>query len=164
MSNLIRWNPGREFAAMDRWMDRMLNQFWGGQSGETYFGAMPATDVEETENEIVVKAELPGFSPDQIDIRLEGNVLTLKGQVSSEQERKDEGQVHLRERRMSSFQRSFSLPTSVDPDKAEANFENGVLTLTLPKREDARARRIAVNSSRQIEAQGATNNNNGNKR
>ncbi|MCC7207573.1 MAG: Hsp20/alpha crystallin family protein [Anaerolineae bacterium] len=163
MSNLIRWNPAREFAAMDRLMDRMLNQFWGGQNGDAVFGGLvPATDVHETENEIVVKAELPGFNPDQIDIRVEGNVLTIKGQVSSEQERKEEGQVHLRERRMSSFQRSFSLPVGVDPDKAEANFENGVLTLTLPKREDARARRIAVNASRQIEAQGA--NTNGNKR
>ena len=160
MSNLIRWNPAREIAAMDRWMDRFMNQFWGGADGETFFGNMPATDVNETENEITIKAELPGFNPDQIDIRLEGNVLTLKGQVTSEQERKDEGQVHLRERRMSSFQRSFTLPTSVDADRAEANFENGVLTLTLPKREDARARHIAVKGSRQIEAETGGNNHN----
>lgn len=159
MSNLIRWNPAREMAAMDRWMDHFVNQFWGGSNGETFFGSVPATDVHETENEIVVKAELPGFSPDQIDIRLEGNVLTLKGQATSEQERKDEGQVHLRERRMSSFQRSFALPSGVDADKAEANFENGVLTLKLPKREDARARHIAVKGGREIEA-GKTGGNN----
>lgn len=159
MSNLIRWNPVREMAAMDRWMDRFMNQFWGGSTGEAFFANMPATDVSETENEIVVKAELPGFSPDQIDIRLEGNVLTLKGQVTSEEERKDEGQVHLRERRMSSFQRSFTLPSGVDADKAEANFENGVLTLTLPKREDARARHIAVKGSREIEAGKISSNN-----
>lgn len=152
MSSLMRWNPMREMATMDRMMDRMLSQFWGGSSGESLLGSAPAMDINETENDIVVQAELPGFNPDQIDIRLEGNVLTLKGQMTSEQEQKEEGQYHLRERHMSSFQRSISLPTSVDADKAEANFENGVLTLTLPKREEARARRISVKGTKQIDA------------
>lgn len=149
MSTLIRWNPFDELRDMDRLFDRVWRN--SDFASLTNGWAAPAVDVFEKDNAIVVQAELPGFSPDQIDISIEGNVLHLKGEQKTEQA-PDNDQYHLRERRFTSFRRSFTLPVSVDTNKAEAVFENGVLTLTLPKDEAALPKKINVTPKKEITA------------
>jgi HSP20 family protein len=147
MSNLIRWNPFRELGSasepFNRWLDEAFTL-----PGFFSHTEMPRLDVVEKDAEIVVTAELPGFAPENIDVRVEGDVLTLRGEVKTETKEEKgnggKGQYHVHERRMSTFVRSVRLPTSVNTEKSSAEFENGVLTLTLPKREDAKANRITI--------------------
>jgi HSP20 family protein len=102
-------------------------------------------DVSETDDQFKVKASVPGLNPDQIDITLEKNVLTIKGETETEDEQ--EGEVyHLRERRFGSFSRSITLPGQVDPDAVSASYDNGVLTVTVPKTEEAKPRRIPIHN------------------
>ena len=142
MRSLIRWNPVNDLLSMDRFFD---------QPWSTVFGGIPALDMSETDDMIKIEVELPGFAADQIDIKLEGNVLHLKGEQRADQE-KNEGEYHLRERKMVSFQRSLTLPATVNTEKAEAHFENGVLTLKLPKNESAVPKRIKVTPQKEIAA------------
>ena len=99
----------------------------------------------QTDDEIVVKASLPGFKADEVQINVTGDVLTLKGEVKHEEEKNDRS-WHIREQRWGSFQRSVALPTNVVSDKAKAEFENGILTITLPKAEEVRPRTITINA------------------
>lgn len=106
---------------------------------------VPDTDVVERENEIQVVSELPGMNPDEVELSLENNVLTIAGEKHEERERGGEGDTfHLSERRWGRFSRSFVLPREVDSERISANFENGVLTVTIPKSEKARRRRIDI--------------------
>ncbi|MBX3086337.1 MAG: Hsp20/alpha crystallin family protein [Anaerolineae bacterium] len=147
---LTRWNPMRELAEFDR----MFNRFWNDSRvyEQEAFGTVPAIDLKENDNAFVMQAELPGFTPEQIDVRVENGVLFLKGKRETEEKKDEEGQYHLHERRSTSFERAFRLPSAVDTEKAEAQFENGVLTLTLPKSPEAQPKRINVTPSKQIEA------------
>lgn len=107
----------------------------------------PALDVSENNDAYVIKASLPGWKPENVDITYEGGALTLKGEVNEEQEQKDENtRWHRREIRRASFARSIALPTEVEPDKAKAEFENGVLTLTLPKAEVVKPKQIKISA------------------
>jgi HSP20 family protein len=148
MSTLTRWNPFQELRDIERLFDRV----WAGNDfgNWTENWTVPVVDIFERDNSIVVQAELPGFSPDQIDISVENNVLHLKGEQKTEQS--ENNQYHLHERTFSSFRRSFTLPMSVDVNKAEAVFENGVLTLTLPKDEAALPKKINVVPNKEITA------------
>jgi len=107
-------------------------------------------DVTETENELVVKASVPGVKPEDVQITVQGDTLTIRGESKAEEE-KDSGHWHLRERRFGTFQRSLMLGTPVDADKAEASYEHGVLTLTLPKAENAKPRQIKIGGSGQAQ-------------
>lgn len=115
----------------------------------------PDTDVVESENEIKVVAELPGMSAEQIDVSLENNILTISGEKEETRERQGEkAQYHLSERRWGRFSRAFVLPREVESDRIEAVFKDGVLTLSIPKSERAKPRRIEVSSqdeSRRVE-------------
>jgi HSP20 family protein len=126
--------------AMDRLFDdaftRPLSPRDGGWSG-------PAVDMYQTDDEVVVKAALPGFKADEVQINITGDVLTLRGEVKHEEEQKERA-WHIREQRWSSFERSIALPTDVTADKAVADFENGVLTITLPKAEEVKPKTITV--------------------
>jgi HSP20 family protein len=107
----------------------------------------PALDVTENNDAYVIKASLPGWKPENVDITYEGGTLTLKGEVHDEQEQKDENtRWHRHEICRSSFSRSIALPTEVEPDKAKAEFENGVLTLTLPKAEVVKPKQIKISA------------------
>ena len=140
MSNLTRWNPNRDFVSVNEMMNRLFDQaFVLPQNGNR----TPSVDVVENDDNIVVKAELPGFNPDNIDIRIEGNLLQLRGEYDQNNE-KNEGQYHVREMQHASFNRTIPLPTTVDTNKANAEFENGVLVLTLPKHETAMPRKINI--------------------
>jgi len=145
MTNLTRWDPFREMMTlrnwMDRWMDTPLNtlSIWQPATWDL------ALDVAETDEDFVVKASLPGIAPDDLEITYNNNILTIKGEVKEEKD-VEEPRYHLRERRYGSFSRSISLPSSVKAEAIEASYEAGVLTLHLPKAEEAKPKRIPVRS------------------
>ena len=145
MSNLIRWEPAREMMtlreAMDRLFDDAFTRPLSIRDGWTM--ASPAIDMYQTENEVVVKASIPGIKAEEVQINITGDVLTLKGEVKQEEERKEKA-WHIREHRFGSFERSVALPTAVKTDKAEAVFENGVLTITLPKADEVKPKTINI--------------------
>jgi HSP20 family protein len=103
----------------------------------------PAIDMFQSDDEIVVKAALPGIKADEVQINITGEVLTLKGEVKQNQEIEEKA-WHIREQRFGSFERSIALPTDVVADKAQADFENGILTITLPKAEEVKPKSITV--------------------
>jgi HSP20 family protein len=110
------------------------------------FEGMPlAVDVMETKDDVVVKASVPGIKPDDLDITLSGETLTIKGEFKSEQKTEDASYIR-QERRYGSFERTLTLPTQIVGDKAKAEFENGVLTLTLPKAEEVKPKTIKVHT------------------
>ena len=133
-----------ELARLHDEMDNLLGSFFGNWEWPG-FGqrAWPALDVAEGENEYVVKAEVPGCKADDIDIEIHGNVLTISGEKTEEQEKKEKGYYHV-ERSYGSFRRDISLGGDVDADKIEAACKDGVLTVTLPKSEKAKATRIKI--------------------
>jgi HSP20 family protein len=128
--------------AMDRLFDdaftRPINLRDGGWSS-------PALDMYQTDDEVVVKAALPGFKADEVQINITGDVLTIRGEMKHEEEQKEKA-WHIREQRWNSFERSVALPTAVTSDKASADFENGILTITLPKAEEVKPKTITVNA------------------
>jgi HSP20 family protein len=140
-------------------MDRMFEEPFFGRRGDGQQNWGLPLDVSEREDSYVVRASIPGIDPDEIDISISDNVLTIRGEMKHEADRQNERYV-LRERRMGNFTRSVSFPTAIDSDRAEASCDYGVLTLRLPKAETARPRRIGISgrAGRQtIEGQGATN-------
>ncbi len=149
MSRLVRWDPFRDLVSMRQQMDRLMDDWLAqsGEGGESAAGSFRrlALDVSENENAYMVRASVPGLQPEDLDINLQDNTLTIQGETRSESEREGE-QWHLRERRFGRFQRSITLPNNVDVDKVDARYENGVLTLTLPKTEEAKPRKISVRS------------------
>lgn len=145
---VIRWDPFRELGTLQDRMNRLFDDVTrGGGNGEptSTTAWSPAVDIVETENEIHVKAEVPGVSLGDIDLSLENNVLTLKGERKFEKESKDEN-YHRIERSYGSFSRSFSVPSSVDAASIKADYKEGVLTITLPKTQKAKPKQIAINS------------------
>jgi HSP20 family protein len=105
--------------------------------------SVPAIDMYQTDDEIVVKASIPGFKAEEVQINVTGEILTLRGEMKHEDEKKEKS-WHIREQRWGSFERSVALPTQVVADKAKAEFENGVLIVTLPKAEDVKPKTITV--------------------
>ncbi len=139
------WRPF-EFDRVRREMDRLWDSFLegrpmrrAGDSGEW----LPSIDVSETKGDLVIKAELPGMDPKDIDISMNNGFLTIKGEKKHEREEKDEN-YHLVERSYGSFTRSVRLPREVQSDKITASFKNGVLRVTLPKFEDAKKKEIKI--------------------
>jgi HSP20 family protein len=147
MMTLVRWNPTRDMMRPRNEMYRLVNEFFrGGHGGEGGWWAgawTPAVDMYESDQALTLKAELPGFSKDDVQVDIKDNVLTLKGERKREHEVKEE-QYHRVERVFGAFRRSFVLPALVDADKAEATFKDGVLELKLPKAEEAKPKRIGI--------------------
>jgi HSP20 family protein len=143
MSNLVRIDPFRELWVFRSAMDRLYDET-AGLPG-TAIGALgfPAIDLYQTDDDVVVKSSLPGMNAKDLNISVTGDVLTLRGEVL--EERDTEGaQYHIKERRSGSFTRSIALSAAVVADKAEAQFENGILTLRLPKAEEVKPKTITV--------------------
>jgi HSP20 family protein len=143
MTNLVRWEPFREMLTLREMMDRMIDEVFERPFGVTFAGQVPAIDMYQTDNEVVVKAALPGVKADDVQINVTGDVLTIKGEIKQEEEQKGRS-YHIREHRWGAFERSIILPTAVVADKARAEFENGILTITLPKAEEVRPKTITV--------------------
>jgi len=146
MANIIRQDPLREAYSMSRALDRMLDRAFGDYSlewDENVQFSLPL-DVIEKEDEFIVKANVAGYDPDKIDITYTNNMLTIKGEMKEEKETKEEGRYHMRECRAGSFCRTISMPGLIESGKIEAETENGILTLHLPKKEEAQPKRIEV--------------------
>jgi HSP20 family protein len=127
--------------AMDRLFDDAFTRPLSIRDGWSM--ATPAIDMYQTDNDVVVKASIPGIKAEEVQINVTGDILTLKGEVQQEEERKDRA-WHIREQRFGSFERSVVLPTDVKSDKAEAVFENGILTITLPKADEVKPKTINI--------------------
>ncbi len=141
---LQRWDPFAELRRMDQTIDRLWRGF--GSTGSAEGGlerwGVPLDVVQEGDN-IIIHASLPGVGPESIQVTIEDDVLTIRGETASERETK-EGSYLMRERRSGSFHRSLRLPDSVDTEKAESSYEHGVLSITFPKQEAKKAKRIEV--------------------
>jgi HSP20 family protein len=146
MSNLIRWEPAREMMSLREAMDHLFDDAFTRPFGQFdgWRGAdVPAVDMYQTDNDVVVKASLPGLKADDVQISVTGDVLTLKGEAKEQNEVKEKN-YHLREQRWGSFERRLMLPADIISDKAKAEFEDGVLTITLPKAEEVKPKMISV--------------------
>ena len=155
MRKVVRWNPTAMRRSLINDFEDMVDSMMRLQPYEEQMSWNLALDVAENDESFIIKASVPGVDPDDIEITLEDNTLTIKGTISEEKEI-EEGTYHLRERRSGQFLRSVTLPARVHSDDVSAGIENGVLTLTVPKAEEARARRIAIQrdgQSKVIEAQ-----------
>src|SRR5260370_35295325 len=142
---LDRWDPLREMMTLREAMDRLFQESVVRPTGSFLAGARGATpvDIAERDNSFVVQAAMPGIAPEEIQVTVKGNTLTIRGEHKDEEERGDQNWL-VRERRSQSFYRSVTLPAAVNADKAEAKYENGVLTLILPKAAEALPKPIPI--------------------
>jgi len=148
MSNIIRWNPYREMMILRNAMDRLVdsNNIPGSANNQPKTWGL-ALDVSESDDEFLVQASLPGVNPEDVDITFESDVLTIKADVHADVEEEDnERRYYMRERRFGSFCRSLTLPSTIDAEAIEANYEAGILSLHLPKAEETKPKRIEVKS------------------
>ena len=144
MRTLMRWDPFAEFASLSRTLER---GHWGVPNSDTRrFDLTPAVDLLETDNEVVVKASLPGVKAEDVDISVNDGILTVKGEKKSDDKTEGEN-FYRREIRYGAFSRSLPLPAAVDQEKAEATFADGVLTVTLPKSAEAKPKQIKIKAS-----------------
>lgn len=150
---IVRWNPARELTAfptdilsMQREINRMFDDFFRSDRDESSLLAQawkPAVDIVEEDDAYVAKIELPGVNKDDVKITMQDNVLTVRGEKKAEKKGKEEN-MHRVERFYGSFQRSFTLPSSVKNDKIEADYKDGILTINMPKAEEAKPKQIEV--------------------
>lgn len=149
--NIVRYDPFRELRGLQDEMNRLFSSTFSRGSSNDGDQIMrgswnPSVDIFENQNQIVLEAELPGMKPEDVEISIENNVLTLHGERKFE--KKDENDnFHRVERSYGSFTRSFTLPPTVGSENATAEFENGILRLTLAKREEAKPRRIEIKTT-----------------
>ncbi len=161
MFEMTRWDPFQEMMSLREAMNRLLEESMlpsraigeGKETGQlttrgTRMMAAPAIDIQEQDDGFLVRASLPGIRPEDVRIEVQGNQVTLSGQMREEQEN-ERGNYLVRERRVGQFFRAFTLPTEVNAEGAEATFANGTLTLRLPKSESGRSRQIPVRAEGQ---------------
>jgi HSP20 family protein len=145
--SLIRWRPTRDLLSIRDEVNRLFDNFFTGlperRRGLLEGEWAPSVDIAETDNDVVVTAELPGVKQDDVDITITDDVLTLKGEKKEEKEVKEKN-YHRIERSYGSFQRSVSLPAGVQADKAKATYKDGVLHITVPKAEEAKPKQIKI--------------------
>jgi len=146
MTNLTRWEPFRDMVSLREAMGRLFEDSFV-RPGTSRLSVSPkgalAVDVYETSDDVVVKTAIPGADPDDVDISLTGDTLTIKAEIKADEEVDEEDYVY-RERRLGTYSRSFGLPSLVEANGAEAEVENGVLTLRLPKVEEAKPKAIEI--------------------
>jgi len=143
MSNLTRWEPIHEMMSLREAMDRLFDDAFTRPVSMRDLSAMPLIDLSEDDDEITVKAVLPGLKPEDVQISVTADVLTIKGEFKNEDESKNRNYL-IRERRFGSFERMMQLPTEVQTEKAHADFADGMLTLRLPKAEAVKPKSISI--------------------
>ena len=143
--NIVRWSPFGEDSLLQNHMNRLFENAWKGWPGDALGTSNwnPPVDIYESEGELTVNLDLPGVDPDNVEVSVENNVLTIRGERRFE-EKQDKENYHRVERSYGSFARSFTLSTRVDADKIRANYNAGVLTITLPKAEAAKPKKIQI--------------------
>jgi len=144
---IVRWEPFRDLVTSQRDFDRLFREAFSPVYGEGELSTRtwaPPVDIYENGDNLVLKAELPGVDPKEVEIRVEDNTLYLKGERKFEKEVKEEN-YHRVERSYGAFTRTFSLPNTIDSDKVQAEYKDGVLTLTMPKKEEAKPKTIKIN-------------------
>jgi HSP20 family protein len=150
---IVRWEPVRDLVSLQDRMNMLFNQSFrginrGGSEEDWAQGAWsPAVDIYEKDGNIVLKAELPGIEAKDVDVTVENNILTLRGERQFDQEVQRENYQRV-ERSYGAFTRSFTLPTVVETEKIKAEFKDGVLRMTLPKKEEAKPKQISINVTR----------------
>jgi HSP20 family protein len=143
---LVRWEPARELTSLQNDMNRLFNTFFDTPTtgnGDTARRWIPAMDVVETDDHFVLKADLPGLAEEDVNVEVEDNVLTVSGERKAEHEDKRDGYVRV-ERSYGSFRRSLTLPEGIDPEAVSASFDKGVLEVRIPKPEQRKPRRVAI--------------------
>ena len=158
MTLITRWDPFREFVTIQDRLNRLFRESQGTEGREealTTSTFAPPVDVYEDEHNITLKIEVPGIDEKDIDVRIENNTLTVHGERKFEKEEKEENYRRV-ERQYGSFTRTFTLPTTVDPEKVEANYDKGVLKVKLAKKAEAKPKQIKVNvgGEKTLEAKG----------
>jgi HSP20 family protein len=152
---VVRWEPFRELAALQSEMSRFMNQVWGtpaaggGNGGTTW---LPALDVWETDDALVISADLPGVDEDKVSLEVEDGVLTISGTRERKVEQKDDRYYRF-ERRYGTFSRSVTLPQGVNEEDIKASFANGVLEITVPKPAERKPKRISIGTRGAIEGE-----------
>ena len=143
---MVRWEPVRDLLTLQDRVSRMIEGSYRGGDEDWALGGSwaPAVDVYEKDGNIVLKAELPGLDPKDVDVRVENNILTLRGERRFDDEVKRDN-YHRVERAYGTFTRSFTLPNAVDTNNIKADFKDGVLHVVLPKKEEAKQRQIQIN-------------------
>jgi len=145
----LRHEIEQPLESFQREMSRLVESFFGPEAPSFHGAWAPSMDVAETENDVVVKADVPGMTADDINVTLAGNVLTISGEKKDER-KESKGSYSVVERRYGKFQRSVTLPAGIDSEKAQAEFKNGVLSITIPKTEETRAKKIPVKGEKQL--------------
>jgi HSP20 family protein len=144
MATIARLEPFRGLSTLQDQFNRLFNESFRNQTEESALTSWsPAVDIYETPNELVVKADLPDVNEKDIDVRVENNLLTIRGERKFEKSVSEENYLRV-ERTYGAFSRSFSLPNTVNAEKIGAEYKNGVLTVTLPKREESKPRQVKV--------------------
>ena len=143
---IIRWDPFRDLVSLRERMNRLFDEsfpFQGEEKDMMRSTWTPSVDIFEDEHTLVLNAEVPGLSEDDIELKIEDNTLTIKGERKFEKEIKEEN-YHRMERSYGSFYRAFNLPPTIDVEKISAEHENGVLKITMPKKEETKPRDIKI--------------------
>ncbi len=144
LTSLSRWDPFRDILTLPDRVNRLFSDPFARLAWTDTVGAwFPPVDIHEEEDRVVLRAEIPGVSKDDIDINVENGTITLRGEKKQEKTVEGEGTYRM-ERFFGNFARSFSLPTSIDPEKIKATYKDGVLEVVLPKAEEARPKKIKV--------------------
>src|SRR6184192_582616 len=145
MRTIARWEPFSGVTTLQDQINRLFKETFERTGEQSNLSAWaPAVDIYETEHELVVKADLPEVDPKDLDIRVENNLLTIRGERKFEKKVNEENYLRV-ERSFGSFARSFTLANTVNTDAIKADYQNGVLTLTIPKREEAKPKQVKVN-------------------
>lgn len=145
MNSITRWDPFRNISALQEQVNRLFEgNFAHNGDHSTLTAWAPSVDVYETENELVIKADLPEVVEKDLDVRVENNMLTIRGERKFEQKVKEENYLRM-ERSYGTFSRSFSLPNTVDTQAIKAEYTDGVLSVTLPKRVESKPKQVKIN-------------------
>ena len=144
MNRITRWDPYANFAGLQEQLNRFFDLGSQGRGENSLTTWAPAVDIYETENELVLKADLPDIDEKELDVRIENNMLSIHGERKFEQKVKEGGYLRT-ERSYGSFSRSFSLPNTVNTEAIKAEYKNGVLTIELPKRAESKPKQVKVN-------------------
>ncbi|HEV2118413.1 MAG TPA: Hsp20/alpha crystallin family protein [Terriglobales bacterium] len=155
MTMLTRWDPFRELSTIQERMNRLFQDTYSSnrEEGLSTSAFAPPADVYEDDNHVTLKLEVPGIDEKDLDIRVENNNLIIRGERKFEKEEKEENFRRV-ERQYGSFVRSFALPSAVDTDNINANYDKGVLSISMPKRAEAKPKQIQVSTGKRLESRG----------